>query len=149
MSERLSQYNLAREGNDKQQKAYELAVRYYQASCYGDCWFLTHYYHSVSDSARTTEKDFAAETVKYLNEAKRSENLTLRYQALYALAFMPVEPWYMVSYDESHNYDLVYTPLPQSAQYKALTELDLFANAYPKIIDDYTRRCDVLRKFKK
>ena len=44
MADRLNRYNLAREGAAKQQMAYDLAVRYYQASCYGDCWFLTHYY---------------------------------------------------------------------------------------------------------
>lgn len=143
---RLSRYNLSREGNDKQQQAYDLAVRYYQASCYGDCWFLTHYYRSITDSARSWEKDFAEETVKYLNVAKQSDNLNLRYHAVYALAFMPIEPWYTVSYDEK-SYDLVYTICPQAAQYKALKELSMFATAYPKVIDNYTRHCDVLRKF--
>ena len=38
----------APEGDDKQGLAYQLAVRYYQASCYGDCWFLTHYAKSVA-----------------------------------------------------------------------------------------------------
>ena len=42
--------------------AYELAVRYYQASCYGDCWYLSHYGKSVNDSARVGEADFANKT---------------------------------------------------------------------------------------
>ena len=148
MTDRLSRYNLTREGSDRQQMAYDLAVRYYQASCYGDCWYLTHYYHSVMDSARSWEKDFAAETVKYLNVAKQSDDVRLRYRSLYALAFMPVEPWATVEYDTSNGYKEVLVVHPKSAQYMALSDLDMFAKAYPNAIDDYTRRCDVLREFR-
>ena len=148
MTDRLSRYSLAREGSDKQQMAYDLAVRYYQASCYGDCWYLTHYYHSVMDSARSWEKDFAAETVKYLNVAKHSDDVQLRYRSLYALAFMPVEPWATVEYDTSNGYKEMLVVHPKSAQYMALSDLDMFAKTYPNAIDDYTRRCDVLREFR-
>lgn len=147
MTSRLSQYSLAREGNDKQQMAYDLAVRYYQASCYGDCWFLTHYYRSVMDSARSWEKDFAAETVKYLNVAKQSNDMQLRYNSLYALAFVPVEPWATTEYDAGNDYREILVCHPQAAQYQALNELSMFAMAHPEAIDDYTRRCDVLRQF--
>ena len=148
MTDRLSRYSLAREGSAKQQMAYDLAVRYYQASCYGDCWYLTHYYHSVMDSARSWEKDFAAETVKYLNVAKQSDDVRLRYRSLYALAFMPVEPWATVEYDTSNGYKELLVMHPKSAQYMALSDLDMFAKSYPNAIDDYTRRCDVLREFR-
>lgn len=141
MADRLNRYNLAREGAAKQQMAYDLAVRYYQASCYGDCWFLTHYYSSVMDSARSWEKDFAAETVKYLNVAKRSDDLQLRYHSVYALAFMPVDKWAEFEYDGKV---ILY---PHSAQYEALYELSLFAMAYPNVVDQYTRRCDVLKRY--
>lgn len=146
MTERLSQYSLAREGEDKLRMAYELAVRYYQASCYGDCWYLTHYGHSVMDSARAGEKDFAEEAVRYLSVAKRSSDLSLRYKALYALAFVPTDPWYSVAYDDDYN--VVVTACPQSRQYAALAELDVFARSYPQEADDYSRRCDVLRRFR-
>ena len=149
MTDRLSRYSLVREGSDRQQMAYDLAVRYYQASCYGDCWYLTHYYHSVMDSARSWEKDFAAETVKYLNVAKQSDDVRLRYRSLYALAFMPVEPWATVEYDTSNGYKEVLVVHPKAAQKDALSDLDMFAKAYPNAIDDYTRRCDVLHEFRK
>ena len=148
MTDRLSRYSLAREGSAKQQMAYDLAVCYYQASCYGDCWYLTHYYHSVMDSARSWEKDFAAETVKYLNVAKHSDDVQLRYRSLYALAFMPVEPWATIEYDTSNGYKEMLVVHPKSAQYMALSDLDMFAKTYPNAIDDYTRRCDVLREFR-
>ena len=53
-------YDLAREGEQKDMRAYELAVMHYQASCYGDCWFLTHYGHSIYDSTRNGEFDLRA-----------------------------------------------------------------------------------------
>ena len=148
MSERISQYNLTREGNTKQQMAYDIAVRYYQASCYGDCWFLTHYYRSVMDSARSWEKDFAAETVKYLNVSKQSNDQQLRYRSLYALASIPADPWFTTGYDEANDYREVTILHPLSAQYKALAELDRFVRTSPNAIDNYARRCDVLRRFR-
>lgn len=148
MSERISQYNLTREGNTKQQMAYDIAVRYYQASCYGDCWFLTHYYRSVMDSARSWEKDFAAETVKYLNVSKQSNDQQLRYRSLYALAFIPADPWFTTGYDEANDYREVTILHPLSAQYKALAELDMFVRTSHNAIDNYARRCDVLRRFR-
>lgn len=146
MTERLSQYRLAREGEDKRQMAYDLALRYYQASCYGDCWYLTHYGYSVMDSARVGEMDFAQEAVRYLSVAKGSDNLALRCKALYALAFVPTDPWYSVSYDDDYN--TVITACPKSRQYAALAELDVFARSNPQATDSYVQRCDVLRRFR-
>lgn len=147
MSQLIQKYNLSREGTEKDQLAYDLAVRYYQASCYGDCWYLTHYGQSVADSARTGELDFAAEAMKYLKVSEKSTQLDLRYKSAYALAFIPIEPWYAVDYDA--NYNAIIRPLPSSAQYQALTALDRFAQEHPQAIDHYTSKCDVLEKFRK
>ena len=147
MEQLISKYQLAREGEAKEQMAYDLAVRYYQASCYGDCWFLTHYYHSQSDSARAGEKDFAAEAVRLLTATAKSSDLNLSYRSTYALAFMPIEPWYVTTYDADYNEVKVLRPA--SSQYAALNALSRFAAAHPAAIDDYTRRCDVLREFQK
>ena len=129
MSQMLHQYNLSREGEEKNKLAYELAVRYYQASCYGDCWYLTHYGQSVADSARTGELDFAAQAIKYLKVCAQSSQLDLRYKATYALAFI--------------------CPLLSSTQYQALAALDRFAQQYPQAIDRYTSKCDVLQTFRR
>ena len=60
-----SQYRLAKK-ETRADIAYQLASRYYQASCYGDCWYLTHYGWSCIDSARSYEKDFAQTYVIYI-----------------------------------------------------------------------------------
>lgn len=147
MIQMQSSYNLATAGEQKEAQAYELAVRYYQASCYGDCWFLTHYSHSVNDSARAGELDFAAKAIDYLRQSSRSANLNTQYKSLYALAFIDIEPWYEVTYDSEYN--LVIIPHTASAQYKALAALSRFAHEHPQNIDRYTTRCDVLKQFEK
>ena len=141
------EYNLAPEGDDKQRLAYQLAVRYYQASCYGDCWFLTHYAKSVADSARQGELDFAAKAMEYLAESSRAADMQTRYRSLYALAFISVDPWYTETYDADYN--TVVIPRAASRQYKALAALGRFAKEHPQDVDARTTRCDVLKQFEK
>lgn len=142
----ISQYNITKPGEEKEVLAYKLATRFYQASHYGDCWYLTHYGQSVSDTARTNEMDFVATAIKYLDECKQSKNLTLRYKAVYALAFIPVQPWYTIDYDSDFNEIL--RPVPKARQYMAMSALESFSREHPDIVDNYTTKCDMLRKFK-
>lgn len=142
-----SQASIAREGAPLEDIAYKLATHFYQASCYGDCWWLTHHYKSVSDSARSWEMDYAKEAIKYLTVCKKSKDNAMRYHAIYALAFIPSDPWFTTTYDK--NWNEVWLYRPESLQYKALQELNLFASSHPTLIDQYTTRCDVLEKFRK
>ena len=147
MNQLISQYSVAREGEVREKLAYELATRYYQASCYGDCWYLTHYGKSVADSARTGEADFAAIAQKYLKVSKQSSNLTLRYHSLYALSSIGIDPWFKITYDANWNEQKLLQP--QSTQYQAMMEWSKFCHQHPEIVDQYTTRCDVLKQFEK
>ena len=147
MNQLIGKYNVSREGADKDELAYQLAVRYYQASCYGDCWYLAHYGKSVSDSARSWEADFAAIAQRYLKESKQSSNLTLRYHSLYALSSIHIDPWYKVVYDDNYNESVLLCP--KSFQYQAMLEWSKFSKEYPQTVDSYTTKCDVLKRFEK
>ena len=147
MVQMQASYNLAPEGVQKDAQAYALAVRYYQASCYGDCWFLTHYSKSINDSARTGELDFAAKAMEYLDKGSRSADMQTQYGSLYARAFIGIDPWCDVAYDREYNPVIV--PRPASAQYKALAALDRFAHEHPQAVDRHTTRCDVLKQFER
>ena len=138
-------YALAPAGPLRDSLAYALAVRYYQASCYGDCWFLTHYARSTADSARSGELDFAATAARLLAESSRAADPAMQYRSLYALAFVDTDPWCTVRYDADYN--PVVVPRPASSQYKALAALARFAAANPRQVDAYVTRCDVLRRF--
>lgn len=147
MNQLIGQYNVTREGESREKLAYELATRYYQASCYGDCWYLTHYGKSVADSARTGEADFAAIAQDYLKISKQSNNLTLRYHSLYALSSIGIDPWFKITYDANWKEQKLLQP--QSAQYQAMMEWSKFCHQHPEIVDQYTTRCDVLKQFEK
>lgn len=140
-----TRFSIARPDGTKETLAYQLATLTCQASYFGDCWFLTHYGKSVSDTARVWELDYVARTIELLNVSKASSDLSLRYKSLYALAMMPTEPWFTTSYDT--NFNEILTPQPLARQYKALEELNLFASTNPQDIDRYTTKCDVLRRF--
>lgn len=142
-----SEYNLAPAGEQKDAKAYGLAVRYYQASYYGDCWFLTHYGKSVLDSARAGELDFACKARELLAECKASSNLKIQYEALYALAYTDTDLWCTTEFDDDYN--PVTVPLPASSQYKALEALSKFIQEHPEEADEHATKCDVLKEFER
>lgn len=142
-----SEYNLAPEGEQRDIRAYELATRYYQASCYGDCWFLTHYGKSVLDSARAGELDFARKARELLAECKASANLKIQYEALYALAYTDTDLWCTTEFDDDYN--PVTVPLPASSQYKALEALSKFIKEHPEEADEHATNCDVLKEFER
>lgn len=142
-----SEYNLAPEGEQREAKAYELATRYYQASWYGDCWFLTHYGKSVLDSARDGELDFARKARELLAECKASSNLKIQYEALYALAYTDTDLWCTMEFDDDYN--PVTVPLPASSQYKALEALSKFIKEHPEEADEHATNCDVLKEFER
>lgn len=150
MEDLLASYKREKGTAEREALAYKLATAYFQASPYGDCWYLTRYSKSVNDSARTGELDYAAEAARYLGVSKASADKALRYKSLYALAFLPVDAWYVTEWGTlpSGDFGEYIVTRPQSAQYKALAELDAFARENPLDIDTYTTRCDVLRCFR-
>ncbi len=142
----------ARKDSEEQKAvAYKLAAALYQASPYGDCWYLTHYGKSVDDSARTGEMDYAAEATRCLAMCKTSSDGGMRYKALYALAFMPVDNWYSTDWGTAADgtFGEIITLRPQSARYKALRELIDYADANPLDTDSHYTRCDVVKQFRK
>lgn len=142
-----SEYNLAPVGEQRDIRAYELAVRYYQASYYGDCWFLTHYGKSVLDSTHDGELDFARKARELLAECKASSNLKIQYEALYALAYTDTDLWCTTEFDDDYN--PVTVPLPASSQYKALEALSKFIKEHPEEADEHATKCDVLKEFER
>ena len=143
-----SEYDKSR-GEQRCQKAYDLATRLYQASYMGDCWYLSHYGKSVMDTVRTGEADFINTTIQLLNESKKSRNAQLRMKSLYALAFIPVDEWAEGSYDADADRTVFTNPQRLSKRWKALTELDDYLRKQPKDQPAYIGKCDVLRQFRK
>ena len=140
-------YNQSK-GEQKLQTAYDLAIRHFQSSYLGDCWYLTRYGQSVYDSAYVNRPDPSIKALRLLEESKASTNTTLRMKSLYALGFIPIDQWY--EYGDWNATTNVFELLlrPQSRRYKALGELSRYAKAHPTEANPYIRKCDVLKQFR-
>ncbi len=143
-----AQLPVARQGV-REDLAYKLATRYFQASVYGDCWYLTDYgWSSYIDTLSTKERLFVDKTIEYLNISKQSTDMQMRLKSLYALAYI-VEPWCDEDYDWQTG-ATTYLPLRDNHQYKALNELDHFLSIHKNIsTPNYVSKCDVLKQFRK
>ena len=146
MVQTMSRYRLSGTDVDRRFYAYELAKRYYQASVYGDCWYIARYGKHVGDSARTWEKDLAREALKYLGvclDCAHGDFKTIE-RSLYARAYIlyNVEGgnrwWWIYSVPIFFRTDEV------REAYDALAD---FCIQNAGLVDSYITRCDVLKQF--
>jgi hypothetical protein len=144
-----SRHDLAANGPECNKLAYQLAVRYQQASLRGDCWYLTGYGWSVDGELMPWQANFEKLAADYLSENKTVSDFKLRTESIFALAYLAYDgPWAESSYDwqtEQTNYD----PRPGTHQFKALTELSQFARQNASRMPAYVTKCDVLKEFRK
>lgn len=146
---RLQQeYSSLPSGEERKEKAYELATLWYQGSYEGDCWWLERYGVSIAnDSVKAGTLDFGAEAINLLNESAQSSNFQLKEKSLYALAFISNgDPWYYFVYNNQTFEEEAYAR-PESRQYHALSALASFATENSYSIDPYVSHCDVLNEF--
>ncbi|MBQ6202787.1 MAG: hypothetical protein IJK46_01675 [Prevotella sp.] len=148
MSDLKSRYNLA-SNNERNKLAYQLAVRYYQASIHGDCWYLSNYGWSAYSELMPWQANLEKIAAQYLSENKTITDFALRTESLFGLAYIAYDgPWAEQSYDwqtQQNTYDLK----PETHQYKALAELSQFARKYAGRMPAYVTKCDVLKQFRK
>ncbi len=130
------------------QRAYDLAVRYMQASFAGDAWYLTRYGKSIMDKRRADEMDMLAQADKLLQTALQSADLRQQELALFARAYLPIDSWYEEEWnDKKVDYDRIVKPA--SHQYKALLALTDFLDKGNATPSTFVSRCDVLKEFVK
>ncbi len=143
MTALLRKYENA-QGETRKQLAYHLAVRYYQASYRGDCWYLSRYGKSIYDSCRVNEADFVRIAGKYLQESKTAASGELKMKSLYALAFVSEPRWLTQGYDQEtwNPYWAVHENSPQYAAMKELHDNMLLSPA-----QKYVPHCDQLLLF--
>lgn len=135
-------------GESRKQLAYSLAVRYYQASHLGDCWYLTKYGRSLYDTIRTDRANFIAKSVELLEESATSTNHELKLNSLYGLAFIPLDQWCELEYDWDMNRYVVSSINTESQQYSHLWALHQYTSRSKEPLPFYVTKCDVLKKFR-
>ena len=142
------------QGKAYEQQCYDLAVRYAQASCKGDCWWLLRNAKSVDDSVRVNETDFGAKAIALLQQAAKTNDAALKLKAHFAMGWQELynatpsaklwrtEEWDKESADYVHKY------YSQSAQFRAFQGVYALTNHATRK-PTYVTKCDEYEQFRK
>lgn len=139
-------------GKALQQRSYDLAVRYAQASYAGDCWYLMRDGKSCMDTLRINEVDLIAKAHRYLQEAALTSDFRLKERALYAMAWRELYRegsfWREEIWDDNLS-ENVWKVNRQSPQYRAFTGLADLEKQNAQQTSQYVSRCDEFIQFRK
>ena len=135
-------------GKAREQRLYDLAVRYAQASISGDCWFLTHDGKSAYAEVGPNEMDMDAKATDYLRQALATKDRQLKERVLFALSYYYLnnDPWYTTQWNSNIS-DYIIIPQPDADQYKAFATLAEFEKSKGGAPADYVSRCDEYTQF--
>jgi hypothetical protein len=135
-------------GVQRQQRCYDLAVRYAQAHFSGDCWFLMHDGKSLYDVQKPNETDLAAKAMDYLQQAAKTTDVLLKEKALFAMTYgVFYKQWWFESVWNSDKRDYDLKENPASPQFKAFTTLLRFERSRSNGPSAYVSRCDAYDTF--
>jgi len=131
-------------GKEFEQRCYNLAVRYAQASIYGDCWWLLRNYKSCMDSVRVNEVDLGQKAIQMLQKVAVSSDPVLKRKALFALGYRELyndvkgtKYWTDWKWEDGESVQIYHRNAPQFLAFQALYEQ---TGDQPQ--EDYIRRCD-------
>ena len=142
------------QGKALQQRYYNLAVRYAQASIKGDCWWLLRNYKSCYDSVRVNETDFGAKAAELLQNVAMAGESDLKIKALFGMGYQELytatsntKLWTGNEWDEQAS-DYVRRYYPQSPQFRAYQALFNLVDDEPEE-PTYVSKCDEFDQFRK
>lgn len=144
-------------GKARQQRCYDLAVRYAQVNETGDCWFILHdgkspdNYRKPSDSV-PHETNLYIRIMDLLGEAAKTTDPQLKERALFALAYGELQHdnlWYSLGEWNSalSNYEVL--PNQHASQWKAFARLSEFEKNNAIGPSRYVTLCDEYVQFRK
>lgn len=144
-------------GKARQQRCYDLAVRYAQVNETGDCWFILHDGKSP-DNYRKPSESVPNETNLYirimdlLNEAAKTTDPQLKERALFALAYGELQHdnlWYSLGEWNSALSSYEVLPNQHASQWKAFARLSEFEKNNANGPSSYVTLCDEYVQFRK
>ena len=144
-------------GKAREQRCYDLAVRYAQVNETGDCWFILHdgkspgYYRKPSESA-PNETNLYARIMELLNEAVKTTDPQLKERALFALAYGELQHdnlWYTSGDWNSAISDYEVLPNRNTSQWKAFARLTEFEKTKANGPSRFVTLCDEYDEFRK
>ena len=143
-------------GKAYDQRCYNLAAHYAQASVHGDCWWLLHNAKSCWDDFRVNEVNLDQRAIQMLQKAAMSSDPALKRKALFGLGYRElygVKPYgerntdlWRESVWDSNLAEYVDQYNPTGGQYRAFQALYDLVGEQPQ--EDYIRKCDEYNVFK-
>jgi hypothetical protein len=141
-------------GKALEQRYYNLAVRYAQASIKGDCWWLLHNAKSADDTIRVNEVNFGEKAAELLQKAAATSDTDLKIKALFGMGYRELytttsgtKLWFDKLWDEK-TADYVTMYYRQSPQFRAFQGLfDIVDDAHEE--PTFVSKCDEFEQFRK
>lgn len=139
------------EGEKKLQLMYQKASMLFQASFYGDCWYLSQYYTSVySDNAPESTSILSDKALSLLRKVKRATNDNqLKLKSLFGLTYIygRTDKFYFDEMwdDDGNKIEGIDT---NCKHYHALTRLNNFVNQNNLHDVNFISKCDILKRFR-
>ena len=137
-------------GKALEQRYYNLAVRYAQASIYGDCWWLLRDCKSCCDSVRVNEVDLGKKAVEMLQKVAMSSDPALKRKALFALGYRELyndvkgmKYWFEWKWVDGESTKIYHRDSPQFHAYQAL-----YDETGDQPQEEYIRKCDEYEQFR-
>ena len=143
-------------GKAQDQRYYNLAIHYAQASVHGDCWWLMRDFKSAYDQVRVNEVDFGQKAYEMLQKAAMSSDPALKRKALFAMGYRELygivpygeskgKLWHENVWDEEKS-EYVNQINSSGPQYRAFQALYDLTGDQPQ--EDYIRKCDEYDQFR-
>ena len=142
------------QGKALEQRYYDLAVRYAQASLKGDCWWLLRNSKNAYDSVRVNETDFGAKAVELLQKTAMTKDQDLKLKAIFAMGWQELynatpgaKLWTSNEWNEQAD-DFITLYHRQSSQFLAFQSLYNLVEDSPNK-PAYITKCDEYDQFRK
>ncbi len=125
------------------------AAALYQASRFGQCWYLSQYGSSQYEPRPIKDDELAGRAIALLNDAARSADPKVRAAALFGLSYTAPDQWLTTGYDwDGSEYKAINTVHRDSRQYAILRDLTNLMDASPAANLPEISRCDVIISFR-
>lgn len=145
----IAEYDTAAQ-HEKELAALKLAVALYQASRFGQCWYLSQYGFTQYETYPVLDSELAGKAIGYLRECSGSSDPGIKAQALFGLAYAAPGPWITFGYEWNGNeYRDTVSVDKKSQQYAALLQLTDLLKTTPSAATTDISRCDVLKMFRR
>lgn len=138
-------------GADRNKAALEMAGALFQASEFGQCWYLSQYGYSVYKAYPVSGSRLAAQAIGLLEECAMSADPKIKAEALFALSYIPDDEWQTATWvrdPRSGDYTREINLNHSSNKYKAFDRLNTFLKSNRSVMIPAISRCDELRQWR-